>query len=261
MDDRAPAVLVNFHQAFVDDRKYREMRSRLAASAGRELVTVAKSDEPPLAESGGERDRARDEKKGQKKTIPASLARGSSATPLDFGKVRFESGIPIREREPDLSSTGACCQMLEIPAGATTEEVAKAFRTKAKLYHPDKTRHLSERLQQLAAEEFQRVFRAYEMLTRRTTRPLVGIRWAEGVPYHETPYEYTVEEYEKLSAVNPGNTSILYNLAWKYFEASQYQDSIQGFQRVLEINPSDDDASYNLMIVRLFVELQLPAPL
>jgi uncharacterized protein YjbI with pentapeptide repeats len=266
MDDSAPAELLNFAQAFVDDRKYREMRS-LLVTGSRELVTGSPSTpppppppqpEPPKAKAAASEEHPTKKKKKKPRPAAAPTPRATPPPQATPGPLRFEDGIPVRDREPDLTSIDACCRVLEVPLGATTEEIAKAFRQKAKLYHPDKVRHLSDRVQQLASDEFQRVFRAYEMLTRRTTRPLVGIRWAEGVPYRETPYDYTIEEYEKLAMVNPNHSAILYNLAWKYFEAARYQESIQGFQRLIEIDPKDEDASYNLMIVRLFVELQLP---
>jgi tetratricopeptide (TPR) repeat protein len=78
------------------------------------------------------------------------------------------------------------------------------------------------------------------------------------MPRYATPYEYSVAEYEELARLNPANTDILYNLAWKYFEEGRYAEALAGFQRVLALNPKDEDAQYNQMIVRLYSEIVLP---
>jgi curved DNA-binding protein CbpA len=148
--------------------------------------------------------------------------------------------------------------VLDVSPEASAEQIVKAFRKKAKLFHPDRVGHLPTRLQELAAEEFRRVRTAYEQLTRHTARPLEGVRWPHGVPHYDSPYDYTSEHYEALARANPGNTDILYNLAWSYFEEGRLAESIAGFERVLDINPDDNDAWYNLMIVRLCAELEIP---
>jgi tetratricopeptide (TPR) repeat protein len=78
------------------------------------------------------------------------------------------------------------------------------------------------------------------------------------MPRYASPYDYSSAEYEVLARINPANTNILYNLAWKYFEEGRYAEARAGFQRVLAVNPTDEDAQYNIVVVRLYVELLLP---
>ncbi len=54
-------------------------------------------------------------------------------------------------QEMDLGRHDHCCLVLGISTDADREEVTRAFRRKAKLYHPDMVRHLSPDLQKLAA--------------------------------------------------------------------------------------------------------------
>ncbi|MEN6626698.1 MAG: pentapeptide repeat-containing protein [Candidatus Sumerlaeia bacterium] len=168
--------------------------------------------------------------------------------------------IPVRAVEPDLNTLQGCALVLGIAPDADQVEIVKAFRRKAKIYHPDKVRHLDEAQQALATEEFHRLLVAYERMTGRERRPLVGIVWVPGVPRFSSPYEYTIEHYEALVAANPNNINLIYNLAWKYFDEGQAERAYEGFQRVLSIDPNDEDAVYNLMIVKLYVELLLPEP-
>lgn len=168
--------------------------------------------------------------------------------------------IPVRTIEPDLGTLQGCALVLGIAPDAGQADVVRAFRRKAKLFHPDKVRHLGEKEQALATEEFHRILVAYERMTGHERRPLVGIAWVPGVPRFSSPYEYTVEHYEALVAANPNNVNLLYNLAWKYFDEGQSDKAYAGFQRVLAIDPNDEDAMYNLMVVRLYQELLLPSP-
>ena len=235
LDDDAPERMRNFDLAVVDDRKYRVRRSRLSAERDGGAAITPIAPQPATGMVKGE-------------------GRWSETE-----EVAYEAGsIPVREAEPNLDSTEGCCRVLNLPTDPSMAEVVKAFRTKAKLFHPDKVRHLSERLQQLAADEFRRVQKAYEALTRRTTRPIEGIRWPVNVPRRESVYDYTIADYIAMARVNPGDTSILYNLAWIQFEEGFYVEAVDNLNRVLELDPADADANYNLMIVRLYMELDLP---
>lgn len=166
----------------------------------------------------------------------AGPAEGAHPHDGAHGRPRPAVPPPLRDAEPDLATVEGCCAVLEIPASASMDAIVKAFRAKAKLYHPDKVRHLSERMQELAAEEFRRLRRAYEALTRRTARPLTGVNWPEGMARYTSPYDYSPAEYEVLAGINPANTNILYNLAWKYFEDGRYNDARAWFERVLAID-------------------------
>lgn len=53
-------------------------------------------------------------------------------------------------------------KVLEIEAGASDEEVKKAYRQMAVRYHPDKVAHMGEEYQKGAKEKFQKIQEAYE---------------------------------------------------------------------------------------------------
>lgn len=254
-DEDAPLQMLNLEQSAVDDRKYREMRSRPTGygrpgpgEAAKEKVAVARHSRHAQAKSAAKQDKA-----GAK-----GHAKGNgSAAKNDAPRLKAGS-IPIRDKEPDLSTLQGCSRVLEVPVDAALEEIVKSFRKKAKIYHPDKVRHLSERLQGLAADEFRHLRQAYETLTRRVARPLVGVSWPEGLASQASPYDYSAADYELLARLNPANINILYNMAWKYFEEGCHAEALAGFQRVLALNPDDEDAQYNIVIVRLYSELVLP---
>ncbi len=246
LDDDAPSRLKHFDAAVIDDRKYREMRCRLSAPA------------PPVIRAGPP-----EEREGPPAAGTAAMLEGDEtiAAPAPEAEVDDSGGpafIPLRTVEPDLSSTRGCCALLGLGVGATKGQVVKAFRRKAKVFHPDRVGHLGPRLQQLAADEFMRLHRAYEFLTRKTTRPLRRIIWPEAMARDLSPHEYSVSDYEELIALNPENSDVLYNLAWKYFEAGRHEESRRRFEQVLERAPEDEDTKYNLIIVKLSIELALP---
>ncbi len=55
-------------------------------------------------------------------------------------------------------------QILEIPAGATDDEVKKAYRRMAMKFHPDKVAQLGHEVQKAAGEKFKKVQQAYETI-------------------------------------------------------------------------------------------------
>lgn len=250
MDDSSPGKLINFDYAKIDDRKYRVMRWRLGQK--NEVAIVEKTGtELTSTGTGAGKVKARlDMTSGDEKI----LNKGRILKP----KVDTASSIPLWDTPPDLDTIEGCCAVLDIPSDADMRVIVKAFRKRAMILHPDKVSHLSTRLQNLAAEEFRRVRTAYENLTRGTARPLTNLHWAEGVPHYDSPYEYTAEQFEKLAAVNPGNINILYNLAWKYFEEGRMAEALSGYERVLQIKPDDTDAAYNIIVVKLVLELEVP---
>lgn len=62
------------------------------------------------------------------------------------------------------NATERAYTILGIPHSATIQEIKSAFRAHSLSCHPDKTAHLSEHLQQEAAQEFRRLRRAYQHL-------------------------------------------------------------------------------------------------
>jgi len=55
-------------------------------------------------------------------------------------------------------------KILEVDAGATDDEVKKAYRRMAKRFHPDKVSTLGEEVRQGAEEKFKKIQEAYEQL-------------------------------------------------------------------------------------------------
>ena len=104
--------------------------------------------------------------------------------------------------------------------------ITKAFRQRAKKYHPDMVSQEPQYEQDQAREQFQLSRQAYENLMKQLAKPLVRLNWVEGVPKRDSPYEYTVAEYEKLAAANPGDANVHYNLAWKYFDAWMLEEDV-----------------------------------
>lgn len=240
VDAEAVARARNAEQVMRQDLRLRRMRVRLTEDAMTIEVEEPEPEAPP---------------------IPPGATSSVAAEPeVDPDEVREGVLDMSGLKEADLDTIEGCCRILGIEPGATPQAIVKAFRQKAKIFHPDMVRHLDEQLQALAAEEFQLLHIAYERLSRGRTRPLRGLNWAQGVPRRASPYEYSSEELEKLYAVNPGSINVLYNLAWKYFEEGRNEEALRGFEKVLAMDPDDQDAVWNIVVVRLCVEFALPAP-
>ena len=57
-------------------------------------------------------------------------------------------------------------EILGVSAGASAEDIARAYREQIKLYHPDRVADLGEELQRLAPEKTVEIQRAYQELTK-----------------------------------------------------------------------------------------------
>lgn len=55
--------------------------------------------------------------------------------------------------------------VLGVKAGASADDIRKAYRERMKEYHPDKVAHLGQELQDLALEKSQQIQRAYKQLS------------------------------------------------------------------------------------------------
>ena len=55
-------------------------------------------------------------------------------------------------------------EVLDVPRGASQDEIKTAFKTLANKYHPDKVEHLGEEFKALAEERFKEIQEAYEKL-------------------------------------------------------------------------------------------------
>lgn len=236
MDDMAPDVLLNFNLAIIDDRKYRVMKSHIHTPGSTGLIP-----------SDAEEDTAQKEQSAFAKL----------KTKLKDGERLFRGGeggpevLDYIASARDLENETGCYRVLGVEHGTPLAGVTKAFRHKAKRFHPDKTRHLTDEEQEIAREQFQIARQAYEKLSRLMAKPLLHLVWVEEIPVRESAYDYTIEEYVKLSQANPKHCDLLYNLAWKYFDKGMMDEAIETYERVLNLNPKDEDAEYNLRVVKL----------
>jgi uncharacterized protein YjbI with pentapeptide repeats len=232
MDDDAPRLLLNFERAIIDDRKYRVMKSRLTGPEGFSV-------EPAEA----------DKIEGTLSRIKSKLKEMESALRTEGGP--SSEVVDYVATRTDLETETGCYRILGIEHGTPLAGITKAFRQKAKKFHPDKTGHLGPSEQEAAREQFELARQAYEKLSRAMAKPMTHLAWVEGIPVRESPYDYTIEEYVRLAEANLKNADVLYNLGWKYFEAGLMDEALDTYERVLALNPLDEDAEYNVRIVRV----------
>lgn len=102
-----------------------------------------------------------------------------------------------KEREGELYA------LLHISPQASDEEIRKAYRQWAQVYHPDK--YQSPQMKDIATENFQRICEAYEILTDEHKRQIYDIYGMEGLtsglelgPKLKTPEEIR-EEFERVT--------------------------------------------------------------
>lgn len=245
LDDDAPLQFKNFHKAIVDDREYRSLRSSIKTSAGTEVAVIDGGAETP--EKASARGKSAASRFGDK--LRARLRREVNSASGNGAAVACEE---------DLKTEEGWYRILDIEPGASLAGITKAFRQRARQYHPDKNRELSEEEIEICELQFYLARQAYERLTALRAKPLTNLEWPPEVPRRASPFHYSVDEYLALARANPRNTNVLYNLAWKYFEAGMMDESIETYEKVLFVDPSDEDADFNLRIVRLARSLDLP---
>lgn len=68
------------------------------------------------------------------------------------------------ERGPNIPKTPH--EILDVPPGASQEEIKAAFKQLANKYHPDKVAHLGDEFKVLAEEKFKEIQEAYQQLIR-----------------------------------------------------------------------------------------------
>lgn len=267
MDDEAPHYLKNFDQAHIDDRDYRLMKCRLARGGG----SPADEETQKLGKgaANGDDTASRALVRFTGKVVPQRRAEdrnaGEAPAPSKFrGRKRRASDQAYIEpanyvaSPEDLESEEGWFRILGVEYGTPITGIVKAFRKRAKQLHPDKVRHLEPAEQAAAMEQFHLVRKAYELLMKHMTKPLTRIVWPEGVERRASPFEYSVQEYLALYQANPDNADVLYNLAWKYFDHGDLDQAIEAYERVLDLNPKDEDAHYNLRVVKICKTFDLP---
>jgi hypothetical protein len=77
-----------------------------------------------------------------------------------FNESTRGNGSPASSR----NKTDDPYEVLQIPRGATQEEIRAAYKHLAGKYHPDKVLHLGEEFQSMAEERFKEIQAAYQTL-------------------------------------------------------------------------------------------------
>lgn len=269
MDDEAPHYLKNFDLAHIDDRDYRLMKCRLARGGGATIGGEDTQKMSPEDTNGASKGDSRALIPIGKAVIPGRRAEdrtsGGAPAPSRFrGRKRRASDMAQVEpdsyvaTEEDLDSEAGWYRIIGVDHNTPITGITKAFRKRAKQLHPDKVRHLGDAEQLIATEQFHLLRQAYELLMKQLTKPLFSLNWPEGINRRASPFEYTVEEYVRLYEANPDNADVLYNLAWKYFDNGDLDEAIHTYERVIQLNPRDEDAHYNLRVVRICKTFDLP---
>lgn len=135
--------------------------------------------------------------------------------------------------------------VLQVSPEAQRPDIVKAYRKLVMQYHPDCVQHLGEKLKKVAEEEFQRVQKAYELLT---DESVAAQAEAE---QKQASREYTLHELLMLARQHPNNDRIYYNLGRKFFEAGNLERAIDAYEKALQLNPDNQFAAHNLKIARL----------
>jgi len=141
--------------------------------------------------------------------------------------------------------------ILGLKPTASVDDVIKAYKTKAKEYHPDKVSHLGEKLKKLAQLEFERVNQAKEFLVRKLRNPIIVD--ASVSPRVRKERGITLQDYINIANVNPKNDVAWYNLGVKYQELGLLQQAIDAYKKCLQNNPHNQLAQHNLKVA-LFAE-------
>lgn len=165
--------------------------------------------------------------------------------------------IAVEETYEDLFEENDCYKILEISKNASIDEIEKAYKQKAKEYHPDRVHHLGEKLKIVAQREFERIQTAYKSLTRHRSKPLEEIdAKSVGVDLSKKSFkDLDLEEYLNLVKANPHNDKLYFNLGIKYLERGLVELAIDAYKKALQINPYNVAAQHNLKLATLYKTL------
>ncbi len=165
--------------------------------------------------------------------------------------------MAVEESYDDLFSEEDCYVILGLNKDASIDDIERAYKQKAKEYHPDKVHHLGEKLKIVAQREFERIQNAYKSLTHHRSKPLVEIDTkATGVDLSKKKStDLTIEDYLNLVKANPNNDKLYFNLGIKYMERSLIEMAIEAYKKSLQINPYNMAAQHNLKLAMLYKTL------
>lgn len=170
--------------------------------------------------------------------------------------------ISAEENYEELFEETDCYKILGIGKDASIEDIEKAYKQKAKEYHPDRVHHLGEKLQIVAQREFERIQTAYKSLTRHRSKGPVEIDTkSAGVDLsNKNITAISLEDYLNLIKANPNNDKLYYNLGIKYLEKGFVELAIDAYKKSLQLNPYNVAAQHNLKLATLFKTLSSAKP-
>lgn len=157
----------------------------------------------------------------------------------------------------DLFLETDCYKILGVAREADLDEITKAYKKRAKEYHPDRVHHLGEKLRIVAAREFERINHAYKSLSQHKVAPAQPTDSTDNDPVilEKKPEDYTLPDYIKLAKQHPNNDKVFYNLGIAFLRNNEHDKAIQAFQRSLKINPHNKAAAYNLRVAMMMTAI------
>lgn len=167
------------------------------------------------------------------------------------------SKLKPEDDHDDLFLESDSYKILGITREADLEEITKAYKKRAKEYHPDRVHHLGEKIRIVAGREFERINHAYRSLSQHKVAPAQRTDSTDNDPVvlEKKPEEYTLNDYIKLAKQHPNNDKVFYNLGIAFLRNNEHQKAIQAFQRSLKINPHNKAAAYNVRVAAMMANL------
>lgn len=168
-------------------------------------------------------------------------------------KKKNKSKMKVEESYDDLFTEEDCYKILEISADSELDQIEKAYRRKAKEYHPDRVHHLGEKLRIVAEREFERIQNAYKSLSRHKAKPAFSMDNLAGTDFikQKSPDQLQIDDYILLIKENPQNDKLHYNLGLLYFKKGLVDLAIDEYQKAIMANPYNIYAEHNLKVAKL----------
>jgi len=165
--------------------------------------------------------------------------------------------LTVEDDYEDLFLEQDCYRILGVPKDAQLDDISKAYRQRAKDYHPDRVHNLGEKIRIVAAREFERINHAYKSLTQHKVQPAQPTDSTDNdpVPLEKNPEALTLQDYISLAKGHPNNDKVFYNLGIAFFRNGEHEKAIQAYQRSLKINPHNKAAGYNLRVAMMMRSL------